>query len=93
MKSVSGAVVEASDVRPETEEQIKSLGGKFIELPKMEEKGSGTGGYAREVSADGIKSAYRKAALNRFAALPPSQLELTERLEQLRLGVGHLPGG
>ena len=29
--------------------------------------------------------AYRKAALNRFAALPPSQLELTERLEQLRL--------
>jgi 3-deoxy-manno-octulosonate cytidylyltransferase (CMP-KDO synthetase) len=29
--------------------------------------------------------AYRKAALNRFAALAPSQLELTERLEQLRL--------
>ena len=51
-----GAVVEASDVRPETEEQIKSLGGKFIELPKMEEKGSGTGGYAREVSADFLKA-------------------------------------
>jgi 3-deoxy-manno-octulosonate cytidylyltransferase (CMP-KDO synthetase) len=29
--------------------------------------------------------AYRKAALNAFAALPPSPLELTERLEQLRL--------
>jgi 3-deoxy-manno-octulosonate cytidylyltransferase (CMP-KDO synthetase) len=29
--------------------------------------------------------AYRKAALNRFAALVPSQLERTERLEQLRL--------
>jgi 3-deoxy-manno-octulosonate cytidylyltransferase (CMP-KDO synthetase) len=29
--------------------------------------------------------AYRKAALERFAALPPSQLEKTERLEQLRL--------
>jgi len=29
--------------------------------------------------------AYRKAALNRFAALSPSQLEQTERLEQLRL--------
>jgi len=29
--------------------------------------------------------AYRKAALNRFAALPPSQLEVAERLEQLRL--------
>jgi 3-deoxy-manno-octulosonate cytidylyltransferase (CMP-KDO synthetase) len=29
--------------------------------------------------------AYRKAALDRFAALAPSQLEQTERLEQLRL--------
>jgi 3-deoxy-manno-octulosonate cytidylyltransferase (CMP-KDO synthetase) len=29
--------------------------------------------------------AYRKAALARFAALPPGQLEQTERLEQLRL--------
>jgi 3-deoxy-manno-octulosonate cytidylyltransferase (CMP-KDO synthetase) len=29
--------------------------------------------------------AYRKAALDRFAALAPSQLELAERLEQLRL--------
>jgi 3-deoxy-manno-octulosonate cytidylyltransferase (CMP-KDO synthetase) len=29
--------------------------------------------------------AYRRAALRRFAALPPSPLELAERLEQLRL--------
>jgi 3-deoxy-manno-octulosonate cytidylyltransferase (CMP-KDO synthetase) len=29
--------------------------------------------------------AYRRAALERFAQLPPSPLELTERLEQLRL--------
>ncbi|MEI9969843.1 MAG: hypothetical protein WDM87_14920 [Terracidiphilus sp.] len=29
--------------------------------------------------------AYRKAALERFAALPPSPLEKLERLEQLRL--------
>jgi 3-deoxy-manno-octulosonate cytidylyltransferase (CMP-KDO synthetase) len=29
--------------------------------------------------------AYRKAALERFAALPPSPLELVEKLEQLRL--------
>jgi 3-deoxy-manno-octulosonate cytidylyltransferase (CMP-KDO synthetase) len=29
--------------------------------------------------------AYRKAALARFASLPPSPLEMTERLEQLRL--------
>jgi len=50
-----GAVVEASDIRPETKEQIQSLGGKFIELPKSEESGSGAGGYAREVSADFLK--------------------------------------
>jgi NAD(P) transhydrogenase subunit alpha len=50
-----GAVVEASDIRPETKEQIMSLGGKFIELPKSEESGSGQGGYAREVSADFLK--------------------------------------
>jgi 3-deoxy-manno-octulosonate cytidylyltransferase (CMP-KDO synthetase) len=29
--------------------------------------------------------AYRRAALERFAALAPSELELSERLEQLRL--------
>ncbi len=29
--------------------------------------------------------AFRRAALNRFTALPPSPLELSERLEQLRL--------
>jgi 3-deoxy-manno-octulosonate cytidylyltransferase (CMP-KDO synthetase) len=29
--------------------------------------------------------AYRKAALERFAGLAPSRLELTERLEQLRM--------
>jgi NAD(P) transhydrogenase subunit alpha len=50
-----GAVVEASDIRPETKEQILSLGGKFIELPKSEESGAGAGGYAREVSADFLK--------------------------------------
>ena len=35
--------------------------------------------------------AYRKAALERFAALPPSPLEQVERLEQLRMlenGIG-----
>ncbi|HVU05038.1 MAG TPA: Re/Si-specific NAD(P)(+) transhydrogenase subunit alpha [Polyangiaceae bacterium] len=51
-----GAVVEASDVRPETKEQILSLGGKFIELPKTEETGSGQGGYAKEMSADFLKA-------------------------------------
>jgi NAD(P) transhydrogenase subunit alpha len=50
-----GAVVEASDIRPETKEQIESLGGKFIELPKTEESGAGAGGYAKEMSADFLR--------------------------------------
>ena len=43
--------------------------------------GAGFGGYRKHL---GIY-AYRKAALERFAALPPSPLEKLERLEQLRL--------
>jgi H+-translocating NAD(P) transhydrogenase subunit alpha len=47
-----GAIVEASDIRPETKEQVESLGGKFIPLPDMGESGSGAGGYAREVTKE-----------------------------------------
>lgn len=46
-----GAIVECTDVRPETKEQVESLGGKFLEV-----EGGGEvkteGGYAKEVSAD-----------------------------------------
>jgi len=42
---------------------------------------SGAAGYGKHL---GIY-AYRKAALERFAALPPGRLELVERLEQLRM--------
>jgi len=42
-----GAVVEAYDVRPETKEQIESLGAKAIELSIS---AVGEGGYARELS-------------------------------------------
>jgi 3-deoxy-manno-octulosonate cytidylyltransferase (CMP-KDO synthetase) len=35
--------------------------------------------------------AYRREALSRFAALPPHPLEITERLEQLRLLVHNIP--
>jgi H+-translocating NAD(P) transhydrogenase subunit alpha len=46
-----GAIVEVSDVRPETKEQVESLGGRFLtvegaEAVKIE------GGYAKEVSAE-----------------------------------------
>ncbi len=47
-----GAVVEASDIRPEVKEQIESLGGKFIPLPKRDESGAGKGGYAKEMSQE-----------------------------------------
>ncbi|HEY3236614.1 MAG TPA: Re/Si-specific NAD(P)(+) transhydrogenase subunit alpha [Polyangiaceae bacterium] len=50
-----GAVVEASDIRPEVKDQVESLGGKFIDLPDMGQAGSGEGGYARQVSAEFLK--------------------------------------
>ena len=46
-----GAEVWAYDVRPETKEQIQSLGAKPIELD-LGESGSGEGGYAKELSAE-----------------------------------------
>jgi NAD(P) transhydrogenase subunit alpha len=49
-----GAVVEVTDIRPETKEQVQSLGGKFIEVTgdasiKIE------GGYVKGVSDDFLK--------------------------------------
>lgn len=46
-----GAVPSAFDVRAATKEQVESLGGKFITV-ESEETGEGTGGYAKEMSAD-----------------------------------------
>ena len=43
-----GAQVEGFDVRPETREQIESLGGKFLDLGVS---ATGEGGYARELTA------------------------------------------
>ncbi len=49
-----GAIVEVSDIRPETKEQVESLGGKFIEVLgdasiKLE------GGYVKNVSEEFLK--------------------------------------
>lgn len=44
-----GAVVEAYDVRSATKEQVKSLGAKFVDVGVSAE---GTGGYARELTAE-----------------------------------------
>lgn len=59
-----GAIVEVTDVRPETKEQVESLGGKFIEV-----KGEGVkveGGYAKEVSADYLQK--QKEAVDKSLA-------------------------
>jgi NAD(P) transhydrogenase subunit alpha len=48
-----GAIVTATDVRPATEEQVASLGGKFIAVKNEEfEQAQTTGGYAKEMSDD-----------------------------------------
>lgn len=46
-----GAIVEVSDVRPETKEQVESLGGRFLVVEGAEEV-KVEGGYAAEVSAE-----------------------------------------
>jgi NAD(P) transhydrogenase subunit alpha len=48
-----GAIVTATDVRPATEEQVASLGAKFIAVKNEEFMQAQTaGGYAKEMSAD-----------------------------------------
>jgi NAD(P) transhydrogenase subunit alpha len=49
-----GAIVEVSDIRPETKEQIQSLGGKFIEV-KGDDSIKMEGGYVKGVSEEFLK--------------------------------------
>jgi len=46
-----GAIVSAMDVRDAAREQVESLGATFVTV-ESEEKGEGTGGYAKEMSED-----------------------------------------
>ena len=59
-----GAVVEATDVRPATKEQVESLGAKFIDVPfetdEEREIAKGVGGYARPMPESWVK---RQSAL------------------------------
>ena len=57
-----GAIVEVTDVRPETKEQVESLGGKFIEV-KSDDAVKVEGGYAKEVSAEYLQK--QKEAVNK----------------------------
>jgi NAD(P) transhydrogenase subunit alpha len=49
-----GAIVEVSDIRPETKEQVESLGGKFIEV-KGDDSIKTEGGYVKGVSDEFLK--------------------------------------
>ncbi|MBK8362575.1 MAG: Re/Si-specific NAD(P)(+) transhydrogenase subunit alpha [Bacteroidetes bacterium] len=50
-----GAIVEVSDIRPETKEQVESLGGKFIEV-KGDASVKLEGGYVKGVSDEFLKN-------------------------------------
>lgn len=49
-----GAIVEVSDIRPETKEQVESLGGKFIEV-KGDDSIKTEGGYVKAVSEEFLR--------------------------------------
>jgi 3-deoxy-manno-octulosonate cytidylyltransferase (CMP-KDO synthetase) len=70
---------------PNAVKVVTALDGRALYFSRatipFDRDGTGFTGYRKHL---GIY-AYRKAALERFAALPPSPLELVERLEQLRL--------
>jgi NAD(P) transhydrogenase subunit alpha len=70
-----GAIVEATDVRPETKEQVESLGGKFLQVQGVEYK-QGAGGYAVEQSDE-----YKKAqAAMISAAISKADVVITTAL-------------
>jgi 3-deoxy-manno-octulosonate cytidylyltransferase (CMP-KDO synthetase) len=87
--AVECAAEEIAD--PNAVKVVTALDGRALYFSRatipFDRDGTGFGGYRKHL---GIY-AYRKAALERFAALEPSPLERTERLEQLRLlenGIG-----
>ena len=51
-----GAIVRAFDTRPAAREQVESLGAEFIEVKGVKEEGTGTGGYAKEMSKEFIEA-------------------------------------
>lgn len=73
-----GAVVEATDVRPETKEQTESLGAKFITVEDDSTESKSEGGYAKEVSAEYMKK--QKEAVNK--SLFKADLVITTALVQ-----------
>lgn len=61
-----GAVVTAYDVRPAAQEEIESLGAKFLDLGLDFSAGQGEGGYARQLTAE--EQRLQQAAVDERAA-------------------------
>ena len=57
-----GAIVRASDTRPEVKDQVKSMGAEFVEVDYQEE-GSTAGGYAK-VMSEGYQKAQKALYAN-----------------------------
>jgi NAD(P) transhydrogenase len=56
-----GATIRAFDVRPVTKEQVKAMGGHFLEVDHVED-GSSASGYAKEMSKEWHAAAARMLA-------------------------------
>ncbi len=91
-----GADVYAYDVRPETKEQIESLGAKAIELD-LGESGAGEGGYAKELSdeakakqqqllADELAKAHVIITTALIPCRPAPELVTAEVVQRMREG-------
>ena len=91
-----GADVYAYDIRPETREQIESLGATPIDLD-VGESGTGEGGYARELSdeakarqqqllADELAKAHIIITTAQIPCRPAPQLVAPEVVERMREG-------
>jgi NAD(P) transhydrogenase alpha subunit len=70
-----GAIVRATDVRPEVAEQVRSLGGEYVAVPAGEQEVSADG-YAREMGED----FNRRAALMYAAQVPDVDIVITTAL-------------
>jgi H+-translocating NAD(P) transhydrogenase subunit alpha len=86
-----GAIVEATDPRPETREQTESLGAKFLVVEGVEVK-AGTGGYAAEqteeykkAQAEMLAKAFRNAdAIITTALIPYKKAPTTITAEHVK---------
>src|SRR5215204_170851 len=70
-----GAIVRATDVRPEVAEQVRSLGGDYVAVPAGEQEVS-SDGYAREMGED----FNRRAALMYAEQVPDADIVITTAL-------------